>query len=144
MSSMLSLFPGSFLIECSDLRISLTDSYTRHSKVHTYFCAFTVEHFTKTVFYLIRSRAGNTEYMLACPNLLAFLLCELLSRCLTYRTSLRRSVAFMNITTYLTYPFHNKKSPFLRIALKCINTQITAVNSEYHKETEITLYFINI
>jgi hypothetical protein len=106
----LCFFISSFFIVKADFRITFTMCHTCHSKVHTYFRAFTFKVCAKVSHDIFAGTLSNTYYMLSSPFHLTFLLGEFGSRCFTYRAGeiCRKRIAFIHITTYRTYKFcHN-------------------------------------
>ena len=113
-SSMLSFFVSSFLPVETDFRIAFSVGNSCHCQIHTNFRALTLEVSSQVFKNVFAHTLSNTNNVFSSPCHLALLLCEFGSRSLTLRTDFRSSVTFVNISTYITYPFcHNFDLLFL-------------------------------
>ena len=109
--SMLSFLKSCLLPVKTDFRIAFPVSYSCHGEIHSNFGALTFKVSTEILDDVFRGTLGNTYHMFCSPCLLVFIhYSKLGSGSLTDRTYLRSCFTFINITTYLTYKFHNSFS----------------------------------
>ena len=117
--SMLCLFVSSLLVVKTNLGITLTECYSCHSQIHTYFRALTGEVCSEVVDDILAYTLSNAYNVLCSPCALIFLLRELRSGSMTYGTALGSFIALMYVAANITNILcHNSSSSFYSIFYK--------------------------